>query len=79
MKKFAVLVLLIIIASSSFLPRLAAADLAQLIKDSQRTVTEDNKIILVWWITEQFWAESFKKQPNLHWPKAFVDLRPTRR
>jgi hypothetical protein len=62
MRSLLVAVLVLLVASPS---RLGAVELDALIKESQKMKSENNTIVMVWWLTEEFWAESFKKQASL--------------
>jgi hypothetical protein len=42
-----------------------AANVQDVVRDTQRTSLEDGRISLVWWIPVQFWDESLKSTPGV--------------
>jgi hypothetical protein len=43
----------------------AAANVEEIVRDTQRLAAEDGKVSLVWWIPLEFWVESMKAAPGL--------------
>lgn len=65
MKTTRFLQLLAIVLLSIISSLLPAAEIDALVKDTQRMITNKQRITLVWWIPEQFWEESFRQQGGL--------------
>ncbi len=47
------------------LPAAAQVDLGRLISDTQRSRQEGGRLTLVWWIPNEYWAESNRGDPNV--------------
>jgi hypothetical protein len=42
-----------------------AANVEDIIRETQRMIVDEDKVSMVWWIPQQFWVESFAANPDI--------------